>query len=421
MSGLAEMCSGIGQCRQRLVGTMCPSYMATGDETHTTRARANALRMALSNRGLLDGLADPALKEVFDLCLNCKACKTECPTGTDVGKLKTEWLGYRNRTLGASRRARMVADSVGMAKWGNRFAPLSNWVMQNSVVRAFMEKRYGFDRRVPPPRFASHTFRQWWRREGIAGANADAPAGPVLLYVDTWTNHYLPQLGVAAVKVLRALGYGVVVTRHGCCGRPMISQGLLPEAKLLAERNIDALFRFAAEGVPIVGIEPSCVSAMVDEWPQFVRDHRARRVADAARTVEAFVAKALVGRPEGAANPFDAARLGKILYHGHCHQKAMFGTGDAMAALQAATGGCASEINSGCCGMAGSFGHEHEHYDVAKACGEQRLFPAIRNRGEAGIAVSGFSCRHQIEHHTGVHARHVVEVLADAVDGGARG
>ncbi len=408
MAGLADMCSGIGQCRQRLVGTMCPSYMATGDETHTTRARANALRHALSNKPLLDGLADPQLEDVFDLCLSCKACKTECPTGTDMAKLKAEWLHARNERAGVPRRSRLIARSIELATWGSLFAPLSNWMMQNPIARVFMEHFYGLDRRVPPPRFASPTFRRWFAKR--APQNVGKPR--IVYFVDTWVNCYTPQVGKATVKVLEALGYQVLVPPTVCCGRPLISKGLLNEAKLLAQDNVEILTPFAEEGLPIVGTEPSCVSALTDELPQFVRTPQARRIAELARTIETLVGHTLAERPD-ALNFKDGRR--PLLYHGHCHQKAITGTGDAMNALRACTCGGAAEIDSGCCGMAGAFGHEVEHYDVAKAVGEQRLFPAVRNRGDADIAISGFSCRHHIEHHTGAKPRHVIEYIADAL------
>jgi FAD/FMN-containing dehydrogenase/Fe-S oxidoreductase len=413
MAGLAGMCSGVGQCRQRLVGAMCPSYMATGDETHTTRARANALRIALSNRELLDGLADPALDDVFDLCLSCKACKTECPTGTDIAKLKAEWMAAKHRREGVPRRSRLVADSVNLAKWGSRFAPLSNWMIRNGLVRRVLEKRYGFDRRIPPPKFVRRTFRKWFDRHRSAQGGASKSGQPnIVLFVDTWTNHHTPQVGIAAVKVLEALGYKVLCPETSCCGRPMISKGLLAEAQLLASQNVDALANYAHQGIPIVGLEPSCVSALTDELPQFVRNKAAGRIAANTMMLESFVGKLIEEDPDRVR--FREGAFEAIRYHGHCHQKALYGTSDAMAVLGAVCSD-STEINSGCCGMAGAFGHEVEHYDVAKAVGEQRLFPAIRERGNAAIAVSGFSCRCQIEHHTGVHPRHVVEFLADAI------
>ena len=423
LAGLAGMCTGVGQCRQRLVGTMCPSYMATGDETNSTRARANALRVALSNRGLLEGLADPALDEVMDLCLSCKACQTECPTGTDMTRLKAEWLAHRNERLGVPRRSRLIAASISMAKWGSHFAPLSNWVMQSQATRVLMEHIFGLDRRVPPPRFARRTFRQWFAREHGASArphwagavkSSGGEACPQVVYfVDTWTNFYQPQVGQAAVKVLTALGYEVLVPQTSCCGRPLISKGLLRAAQQLAAANIAVLAPYAERDIPIVGTEPSCVSVLLDELPQLVRSPQARRIAGRAMTIEQFVAAELRRRPD--ALRFKERGL-SLLYHGHCHQKALTGTADALTVLTACTHAHAAEINSGCCGMAGAFGHEVEHYDVAKAVGEQRLFPAVRARGEAEIAVSGFSCRHHIGHHTSAAARHVIEFLADALE-----
>ncbi len=413
MAGLAGMCSGVGQCRQRLVGAMCPSYMATGDETHTTRARANALRIALSNRDMLEGLADPALDEVFDLCLSCKACKTECPTGTDVAKLKSEWLSAKHRREGVPRRSRFIADSVGLAKWGSRFAPVSNWILRSGPVRRMLEKRYGLDRRIPPPRFVRNTFRHWFeRRKNAAGETKKNEQQCVVLFVDTWTNHHTPQVGMAAVKVLESLGYRVLCPETSCCGRPMISKGLLAEAQLLASQNVDALANYAHQGIPILGVEPSCVSALTDELPQLVRNKAANRIAANSMMLESFVAKLMEDEPERLR--FREGAFDAIRYHGHCHQKALYGTGDAMAALQSVCDD-ATEINSGCCGMAGSFGHEVEHYDIAQAVGEQRLFPAIRERGNASIAVSGFSCRCQIGHHTDAKPKHVIEYLADAI------
>jgi Fe-S oxidoreductase/FAD/FMN-containing dehydrogenase len=410
MAGLAGMCTGVGQCRQRLVGTMCPSYMATGDETHTTRGRANALRVALSNRGLLDGLDDPQLAEVMDLCLSCKACKTECPTGVDMARLKAEYLARRNLANGASRRARLIAELPDRLALAARFPRLSNLLARSTPFRSIVERRYGIDRRVPPPRLAATTFRAWHRRHRWRGGDRKESRGAVVYFVDTWTNYFTPQVGIATVKLLESAGFAVHCPRTVCCGRPAISQGLLAEARQLAEINVQRLSRAAPTGVPIVGSEPSCILTLVDEYPQFVRTQGARRVASQAFTIESFLRRVLDERPE--ALHFRRTER-SLLYHAHCHQKAIVGSADAMTFLGTAFGESASEINSGCCGMAGSFGHEVEHYDVAQAIGEQRLFPAIRSRGKAEVAVSGFSCRQQIEHHTGVPAKHVVEYLAD--------
>ena len=426
MAGLAGMCTGVGQCRQTLVGTMCPSYMATLDERHTTRARANALRIALSNKGLLDGIDDPYLAEVMDLCLSCKACKTECPTGVDMAKLKTEYLARRNMSVGVSRRSRVIAAMPRAAAIAGRFPRIANAITRSAPFRALLHTRYGLDRRIPPPRFATQTFRAWFarhlktkRKDRSAAArrrstSTGPPRGAVAYFVDTWTNYFTPQVGIAAVTLLEAAGYEVQCPLVQCCGRPAISQGMLTEARDLAEANVRTLAKISREGIPIVGTEPSCLLTLVDEYPQLVRFNAARRVADNAVLLETFLARLL--EEDAGALTFAPAKRG-VRYHAHCHQKAIVGTSDARTLLDLAFGSLGSEIDSGCCGMAGAFGHETEHYDVARTIGEQRLFPAVRDRGDAEIAVSGFSCREQIIHHTGVTPRHLAEVLADALGG----
>ncbi len=410
-AGLADQCSGVGVCRQRLAGTMCPSYMATGEEAHSTRARANALRIAFSNVGFLDGLHDPAVAEALDLCLSCKACRTECPTGVDVARLKAEWLHQRHEREGIPWRSRLIAALPNLAAVGSALAPVSNWVARSRLTRRLMEAVFGLDRRIPPPAFVRRTFRRQWAGRRRA-ASPDRDARPVVYFVDTWTNYYTPQVGRAAVRVLEALGCEVIVPPTACCGRPAISKGLLRRARHLAEYNIGVLARYAEAGVPIVGTEPSCILTLVDEYPQLVRTTAARRVADCARTIESYLAETLRRQPDALRFRADVP---PILYHGHCQQKALLGTVDALAVLQASGDGRAREIEGPCCGMAGSFGHEVEHYEVSRAIAELKLLPAVRARGEAQIAVSGFSCRQQIEHHAGVEARHLIEWIAEAL------
>jgi len=411
--GLAKMCSGVGACRARHIGTMCPSYAATGDEMHTTRARANALRIAMSDSSLLDGLSDPALDEVMDLCLSCKACKSECPTGVDMAKLKAHWLDGRNRRRGPGLRSRLIAATAELAKLGSAMPRLANAVLQSTWARAAADRLLGLDRRVAPSMFAKQTFRDWFaRRERRHTSRSDTATTPVVYSVDTWTNHFTPQVGIAAVKVLESLGHCVIVPPTVCCGRPAISRGLLDKAKRLAERNVAVLGPYAAKGTPIIGTEPSCLLTFVDEVPQLVRTPDARRVAACAMTAEQFVAKALSQQPDRLR--FNKAPHG-VRLHGHCHEKSLIGTDAAISILTAATQGRATQIDSGCCGMAGAFGHEVEHYDVAHAIGEERLFPAVRERGDDTIAVTGFSCRCHIEHHTDAEPRHVMEIIADAL------
>ncbi|MBI5864955.1 MAG: FAD-binding protein, partial [Planctomycetes bacterium] len=410
MAGLAGMCSGVGACRQKLVGAMCPSYMATLDERHSTRARALALRAALHEDSLIVGLDDAALDEVMDLCLLCKACKTECPTGVDMARLKTDWLHLRHQKRGVPRASRFVAAAPRMAAFGSLAPRLANAVQQSAWFRSLIERLFGFDSRIPPPLLADQSFFHWHKdhfpkRRGTRGL--------VVYFADTWTKYYWPSAGIAAVRLLEAAGYEVLVPRLACCGRPAISKGLLDEAARLAKENIDLLAPFAARGAWIVGSEPSCVSALIDEYPHLVRSDAARFVASRVRTTESLLAETLAADPT--ALPFrpDAGR--RVLLHGHCHQKALWGTSNTLAMLNAATGGRAAEINSGCCGMAGSFGHEAAHYDVSRAVGSQRLFPAVQARGDAEVTVCGFSCREQIAHHADVTPRHALEIAADCL------
>ena len=424
MAGMAAMCSGVGQCRQRLVGTMCPSYIATGDELHTTRARANALRVALSNRGLIDGLDDPQLAEVMDLCIGCKACKTECPTGVDMARLKVEYLARRVLIHGASDRARFIADAPRQLAMASHFPRISNAVTRSKLMRAWLERRYGLDRRLLPPRLAHRTFRSWFRRHRRARGSVPSPRGPVVYFVDTWTNYCLPQVGIAAVTLLEHAGFDVLCPKTFCCGRTAISQGLLTEAGQLAECNVRVLARFAADGVTIVGTEPSCLLTLVDEYPQLVRSPAADRIARKSVMIETLL-RQLMDEDPGLFN--HVATDAPLLYHAHCHQKALVGSADAEKLIRgvwgAGVGGSegvggsdrATTIDAGCCGMAGAFGHELEHYEIAKAIGEHRLFPAVRARGDAQIACSGFSCRTQIAHHTDATPRHLVEYLADGL------
>lgn len=412
MRGLTEMCIGVGQCRQKLVGTMCPSYMATLDEKHTTRARANALRVALSDGGLINGLADPALDEVMELCISCKACKSECPTGVDMARLKAEWQAARVDQRGATPTDRFFAAAPRMARLGSRWPAVANAVTQSGWSRRLLEGWFGLDQRVAPPRFASHTFRQWWNRRAASALRKTH--GRAIYFVDTWMNHYWPQVGIAAVQLLEAAGYAVVVPELVCCGRPLISRGLLDEARSLARRNVTQLAALLSDDQSvIVGSEPSCVLTLLDEYPHFVRTADARRIAARVKLVESALLDRVADLTAATSQPTATRQL---LVHAHCHQKALVGTTDVMKLLNAISGLAAAEINSGCCGMAGSFGHEAAHYDVSRAIGEQRLFPAIRRRGDAEIAVCGFSCREQINHHLNLPAAHALQFAAAALN-----
>jgi FAD/FMN-containing dehydrogenase/Fe-S oxidoreductase len=410
MAALAGMCSGVGQCRQTLVGTMCPSYVATRDEQHTTRARANALRIALSNRGCLDGLHDDSLSDVMDLCLSCKACKSECPTGVDMAKLKAEYLHQHHLRHGATPRARFLADLPHKLKAASRWPRVSNLVSGMAWGRRLVERRYGLDRCFHPPRMATVTFRDWYRRHRRANPNVGFARGRVAYMVDCWTNFLVPQVGMAAVTLLEAAGFHVLCPPSACCGRTAISAGLLGDARQYAREAIRALHPVASRVEAILGSEPSCILTIADEIPALDRSAAARRIASMAMPVDSFLVSIL--RADPSCLSFAAGR-GGVRLHTHCHQKASSYASDALSLLRFVAGDAAQEWQTGCCGMAGSFGQEVEHYDVGRAIGEDRLFPAARAAGDCEVVVTGFSCRQQLAHHVGVNARHVLEVAAD--------
>ena len=411
-----EMCNGQGACRKTLGGVMCPSFMATREEEHSTRGRANALRSAMSGALPTAALGEKRLYDTLDLCLECKGCAAECPSNVDMAKLKYEFLNQYHKTNGLSARAQLFGGIAALSRWGSFFAPMSNWANGLPFVRRMMESRLGIDRRRRLPPFASQTFEQWFRARGGSPDSA-AQNGRAVLFPDTFTNYNHPELGRAAVKVIEALGYQVVVPKVKCCGRPMLSKGMMDKARANARHNVETVYEYVESGAPLVGIEPSCVLSFADEYADMtgVDTRKAKAVADSTMLIERFVEYAI---ERGAALNLDGSKLpDSLLLHGHCHQKALVGTGAAMSVLKSIEGCEVEEISSGCCGMAGSFGYETEHYDISMRIGEMSLFPAIREREGDDFAViaEGVSCRQQIAHGTGKRAKHLVEALAEAL------
>ena len=408
-----EMCNGQGACRKVLGGTMCPSYMATRDEEHSTRGRANALRGAMSGALPPDYLTSKRMREVMDLCLECKGCTAECPSNVDMSKLKYEFLDKYHKANGHSLRDILFGNIAALNKFASFFAPLSNLPLKSALGKRLLEEYVGIDSRRELPPVASQTFRQWFRASG-GSPPSDAKLGSVLLFPDTFTDYNHPELGIAAVKVLRALGYRVIIPRVGCCGRPMLSKGYMDKAKSSARRNVDAVYPHIAAGAKLVGIEPSCILGFKDEYPDLLGgDSNAKRIAANTMLIEEFI---LYAQEEHGATLDCANPPGKVLFHGHCHQKALVGTRAAMQVLNSIPGCDPSEISSGCCGMAGSFGFEKEHYDTSMSIGELTLFPAVRaQQGDFTLVMEGVSCRQQIEQACGKQAKHLVQLLADAL------
>ncbi len=400
-----EMCNGTGACRKRGSGTMCPSYMATMAEEHSTRGRANALRLAMSGQLGADGLDAPGLRGAMDLCLECKACKAECPSNVDMAKMKSELLSRWNERDGVSPGTWMLAHQRTLARHAaGRMAPVANGFLGLQPVRKLIERAFGISASRTLPRFAARTFSDWWRSRPAIGQ--DQP--DVILFIDTYTEYYSPAIGRAAVEVMEACGLRVRAFAGGCCARPLMSKGFLDEAASVGGRTMRGIASLRPRGVPVVVLEPSCLSAFRDDLPDLLDESEVVGTArDRVQSFEEFIAPltARLARRSSAA---------RFLLHGHCHQKALWGTTGTLAALRAV--GACEEIPSGCCGMAGSFGYEVGKAELSLRIGEDRLFPAVRSapRG-ACIVAPGFSCRHQIADGAGRRALHPAEAIRRAL------
>lgn len=427
IAGAAEQCGGVGACRKTVAGTMCPSYMATRSEEDSTRGRANALRLAISGQIGEDGLTDPALYPVLDLCLECKTCKSECPTGVDMARLKSEFLHQFHGRHGAPLRSRLLASAEAAAIWGSRLAPISNWVSRSFPTRWMAERLLGIDGRRKVPLASRLTFVDWWEtvRENLQGSGlTDAGGEKMALFPDTFTNYYEPKQGIAAVEFAGKMGVYVEVPDRVCCGRPQISKGLLEEARHQAELTVRTLFPLVRRGLPIVFCEPGCYSAVKDDHPHLLRGElkfMAQQVSAACLTFEEWADAILAEAGEGGFDPETTPHFmegpQRILLHAHCHQKALGGLPVAARLLGRIPGAEVVDADAGCCGMAGSFGYEKEHYHVSRAVGERKLFPAVRDSGsQTTVVAPGFSCRQQIRHFTDANPVSAIELVDSLID-----
>ena len=420
-----EMCNGAGICRKKTEGTMCPSFMVTREEEHSTRGRANLLRAAMSGQLPAEELTGERLYAAMDLCIECKACKAECPSSVDMAKIKFEYLARYYAANPVPRRARFFADIARASRASSGWrAPLVNALLGAAPVRWLLERALGISRQRTLPRFAARPFTQWFASRGQAapaaganGSHAAAATGSgarsVVLFNDTFNTYNDPEVAIAATEVLEAAGYHVVLPGHWCCGRPMVSKGMVEQARAAARDTVDKLHPLVAQGMPVVGLEPSCILTLKDEYLSLLPDDsKARAVAGAVMTFEEFVtAEAEAGRFALQFRP----QTGRVLLHGHCHQKALVGTGPSRRTLELA-GFAVDEVDSGCCGMAGSFGYEAEHLEVSLAMAERRLLPAVRAADPATvIAAAGTSCRSQIAHGCPRKALHPAQILRGAL------
>lgn len=397
-------CVGVGKCRRTDSGTMCPSYMVTLEEKHTTRGRARMLFEMMNGKETPNRWDNPEVKEALDLCLVCKGCKGDCPVHVDMATYKAEFLAHYYE----HHRRPMSALSMGLIRTWARLASyvprLANAVFRLPVVGTLLKRLGGITTRRRMPTFAHQTFKQWF----FAKNRRQTIGKPVILWADTFHDHFHPEVAKAAVRVLEASGHRVIVPRASlCCGRPLYDYGMLDRAKRTLSDVLEALRPAIRAGIPVVGLEPSCISVFRDELVQlFPHDEDARRLS-----ASSFLLGELL-HDEGWEPP-QLPR--KAIVHGHCHQKSVLRFEAATSLLQKAGLDC-DVLDSGCCGLAGAFGYETRHYDISRAIGERVLLPAVRRADSATLVVTdGFSCRQQIEQFTDRHALHVAEVLDMAI------
>ena len=403
-----ELCNGNGACRKRQGGTMCPSFRATLDEQDSTRGRANALRLALSGDNPLKALQQKWVYDVLDLCLMCKACKAECPSNVDMAKLKAEFLQayyeQRPRPLGQL----LMANIHLLNRLGAPFAGLINRFQENRLVRWLMEQAAGIDRRRSLPILHANHFRRWFKKRGAG--HAEPGKQRVVLLDDCLNTFNEPHVGEAAVRVLEAAGCRVELAGLSCCARPLISKGFLAQARQLIQAQAPALAARIADGAPILGLEPSCLLTLADEWPELVPGMETRRIAKAAQLADGWLANQ--SKAGTIQLPLKECHDPCVL-HGHCHQKALVGVGGTAAALRLIPGMKVEVLETGCCGMAGSFGFEREHFDLSVTIAKLELLPALQAKPDALVVAPGTSCRHQIHDLAHRHARHPLEVIAE--------
>jgi FAD/FMN-containing dehydrogenase/Fe-S oxidoreductase len=414
----AEQCNGSGDCRKTELsgGTMCPSYMATRSEKDTTRARANILRETLTLSTKLNRFDSKEIKEVMDLCLVCKACKSECPSNVDMAKLKMEFMYQYNKDNGIPLRSRMIGNFSKISKLASYIPWAYNFVFDNKPLRKLANSMVGFHPDRTVPLLDSTTLKAWFlTKYGFTAGKGDRK---VYLFIDEFTNYNDVNIGKKAVKLLVKLGYKVELPKHVDSGRAYLSKGMLDQAKVLANDNVKLLHKIIDEKTPLIGIEPSAILTFRDEYPELVSielAEKAKKLGENALMFDEFIVKEIDKKNIKSDQFKTQKRLIKL--HGHCQQKAIASMVPTKKMLSLPKGYEVQLIPSGCCGMAGSFGFEKEHFDISMKIGELVLFPAVRQQPEEVlIAAPGTSCRHQIHDGTGRHAQHPIEILYDALN-----
>jgi len=405
---LAEKCNGSGDCRKPASagGAMCPSYRATKDEKDTTRARANTLREFLTNSKKSNKFNHQELKEVFDLCLSCKACASECPSNVDVAALKSEFLYQYQEENGYSFRNSMFANNVKYNKIGSLFPSLTNLVLNTFLTKSIM----GISLKRSVPKLTSKTLKSWYNKQTNSSSKKI-----IYVFCDEFTNFYDTEIGKDTIIVLKRLGYNPTFIKHPESGRSFISKGFLKEAKVIANKNVSIFKDLITNKIPLIGIEPSAILTFRDEYIRLADDvNSAKIIAKNTFTIEEFLQNEFE-KGNIRTNQFTTEKK-SIKIHGHCHQKALSTTHATFSILNIPENYSPTIMNTGCCGMAGSFGYEKEHYKISMQVGEDTLFPKIRNTSkETEIIASGTSCRHQILDGTNRYAKHPITVLREAL------
>ena len=412
----AEQCNGSGDCRKTQLsgGTMCPSFMATRDERDTTRARANILREFLTNSDKLNRFDHEEIKDVMDLCISCKGCKSECPSNVDMAKLKAEFLQHYYDAHGVPFRSRLIANFRRSAALGSLMPGMYNFVMTHKSISALVKKFSGFAPARSMPTMYKTTLKKWWKDHA---QSAGSKSRKVYLFCDEFTNYNDTETGIKAILLLEKLGYQVEIPEHAESGRAWLSKGLLREAKKIAQKNIRMLSPLVTDETPLVGIEPSAILTFRDEYEDLADDDQlatAKKLSSNVFLIDEFITREIAKGNIG--KELFTSEKKRIKLHGHCQQKAWNALAASVKMLSLPENYTVETIPSGCCGMAGSFGYEKEHYDISMQIGELVLLPAIRQQPEEVIiAAPGTSCRHQIKDGTGRKAKHPVEILYEAL------
>ncbi len=420
----AEQCNGTGDCRKTHLsgGTMCPSYMATKNEKDTTRARANILREILTKSEKVNRFDSKEIYEVMDLCLSCKGCKSECPSNVDVAKLKAEFLQHYYDANGVPFRSKLIANFSKSAKLGAIAPGIYNFVVTTPGISTLVKKFSGFNTKRSMPTMYRMTLRKWYeRRRKLPVASYQLPGTgnrkPIYLFCDEFTNYNDTEIGIKAIQLLEHLGYEVVIPQHEESGRAWLSKGLIRKAKEIANKNIALLYPLINAETPLIGVEPSAILTFRDEYIDLADDdkfEKAKQLAKNVFTIEEFIA-AEIEKGRITKEQFTQEKR-QIKLHGHCQQKSLSSVAPSVKMLSLPENYSVEVIPSGCCGMAGSFGYEKEHFDLSMKIGELVLFPAVRSKSENTIiAAAGTSCRHQIKDGTKDKALHPVEILWNAL------